>query len=275
MMRLPIRPKSLCSCFFILILIFTSVHLLSQPSETEVYNFIKKASSAQWERYHASGGRLPFNGPDTDKRGFVRYVNGAVLENGKKFATSVLQTHPEWKKNGRIHGYYPGVKIPPNARFEATVGFLKGAQGTDGVTFEVMVYDPAMKGGYVVLKRKAVYNGRMNRLRADLSKYANKTRTIILQVSAGNSSSKDWAVWSEAKIVAKPVIATVAKTAARKQAAVRKTARTKAAIQPGKYQLAKMKAVQLRPVGTPPPKQDITYLGPVEVEEPIVLSEHI
>lgn len=270
-----LRTKSLFIYVFIFALIFVSAPYLSQSSETEVYNFIKKAPYAKWERNNTSAGRLPFNGPNTDKRGYVRYLNGAVLENGKKYTTSVLQTHPEWKKNGRIHGYYEGVKIPPNAKFKAKVGFVKGAKGTDGVTLEVVVYDPARKGGKVVVKKKVIYNNRLDQLTADLSSYANKTQTIILQVSAGNSSAKDGVVWSEAKIVATPVIATMARATAQTPDTVQKTAKMQAVIQPGKYKLAKMKAVQLRPVGTPPPKHDVTYLGPIEVEEPIVLSEHI
>lgn len=272
--------KGLFICFFVFVLIFGMATLMSQAADTEVYNFIKKASTAKWERFHTAAGRLPFNGPNTDQRGFVRYLNGAVLEDGKKYTLSVLQTHPEWKRNGRIHGYYEGVKIPPNAKFEATVGFVKGAQGTDGVTFEVVVYDPAAKGGRVALKHKAVYDGKMTKITASLKPYANKTQTIILQVSAGNSSSKDWAVWSQARIVAPPLMATAKAAAAIKstsktKARVKTTPKAQAAIKPGMLNLTKMRAVQLRPVGTPPPKHDVTYLGPVQLEEPIALSEHI
>ena len=156
-----LRTKSLFIYVFIFALIFVSAPYLSQSSETKVYNFIKKAPSAKWERNNTSAGRLPFNGPNTDKRGYVRYLKGTVLENGKKYTTSVLQTHPEWKKNGRIHGYYEGVKIPPNAKFKAKVGFVKGAKGTDGVTLEVVVYDPARKGGKVVVKKKVIYNNKL------------------------------------------------------------------------------------------------------------------
>ena len=80
MIRQSFRTKSLFACLFIFTLVFASAHVWGQVSEVEVYNFIKKARTAKWERYHASGGQLPFNGPNTDKRGYVRYLNGAVLE---------------------------------------------------------------------------------------------------------------------------------------------------------------------------------------------------
>ena len=85
-------------------------------------------------------------------------MSGAILEDGKRYAKSTLQTHPEWKRNGRIHGHYAGVKIPPNSKFVGKVGFLKGATGTDGVTVEVVIYNPATKGGRVVAKKKVIYN---------------------------------------------------------------------------------------------------------------------
>lgn len=276
-----ISKKSFVAFLCVIAISFSFVApLTGQVASSEVYNFIKMASSARWERTGTAAGRLPFNGRNNDNRGFVRILSGAILEDGKRYAKSTLQTHPEWKRNGRIHGHYAGVKIPPNSKFVGKVGFLKGATGTDGVTVEVVIYNPATKGGRVVAKKKVIYNGKIDTITADLKPYANKTQTVILQVSAGNSAAKDWAVWSEARIVATPVIATAKvatqmKTTTQARAAVKTTPKTKATIQPGTLKLMKMRPLRLKPIGTPPPKHDVTYLGPVEVEEPIALSEHI
>jgi hypothetical protein len=280
------KPTSICKKSFIAYLCAIAMSfsfvspLTAQLAGSEVYDFVKMASSAKWERTATAAGRLPFNGRNTDKRGYVRILNGAILEDGKKYAKPVLQTHPEWKRNGRIHGHYAGVKIPPNSKFVGKVGFIRGATGTDGVTVEVVIYNPATRGGKVVAKRKVVYNGKIDTITADLKPYANKTQTVILQVSAGNSSAKDWAVWSEARILATPVIATAKvatpmKTTTQARATVKTTPKAQATIQPGTLKLMKMRPLRLKPIGTPPPKHDITDLGPVAVEEPIALSEHI
>jgi len=256
------------------------VHLPGQVASNEAYNFIKKASSATWVNKPLPIGKTPtservsFNDRKNDKKGFVRYVNNAVLEDGQKYALSVLQTHPEWKNGGVIIGYYPNVDIPANAKFSAKVGFLNGATASDGVIFEVSVYDIAARGGRRLIRHQAKHDGKLDEISADLKSYSGKKLRIELKVYAGNSSAQDWAVWQEASIVTAPMLA-----AAKVSTAIKATPKDRAQVQktptikPGMRQ--KMPKLTLRPVGTPPPKHDITYLGPVEVEEPIALSEHI
>lgn len=62
-------------------------------------------------------------------------VGPRELEDGRM--ERVLFTHPMWADRGSITGRFPAVRVPAAARFEADVGFVNGAAGTDGVTFQV------------------------------------------------------------------------------------------------------------------------------------------
>lgn len=259
------------------------INLSGQVSTKEVYDLIKEARSATWVNKPLPLNVVPtvtkvrFSDLRNDKKGSVRYVNNAELEDGNKYSRNILQTHPEWKKGGLIIGYFHNVNIPANAKFSAKVGFRKEATGSDGVTFEVSVYNLATKRGRRLIQYYAKYDSKMDVITADLKSYANQKLRIELRVHAGNSSTKDWAVWEKASIVTTPVIATakVARNITQARATVKTTPKAQATIQPGKLNLMKMRPLRLKPIGTPPPKHDVIYLGPIEVEEPIALSEHI
>jgi len=273
------------SCVFLfmgVLFLALLVHLPGQVSSKEVYDLIKEARSATWVNKPLPLNVIPtatkvrFNDLRNDKKGSVRYVNNAALEDGNKYSRNILQTHPEWKKGGLIIGYFHNVNIPANAKFSAKVGFRKEATGSDGATFEVSVYNIATKRGRRLIQYHAKYDGKMNEISADLKPYANQKLRIELRVHAGNSSTRDWAVWEKASIVTTPVLATA--TVSKQAQLTRKTkAQTQktAMISPSTMKLMKMKPLIVKPVGAPPPKHDVTDLGPVAVEEPIALSEHI
>ncbi len=275
--------KTLFLFLFIGIILFAfSMHLAGQVSGNEVYNFIRVAGTATWVNKPLPLGTIPtvtklnFNDRNNDKKGFVRYVNNAVLEDGQKYPRSVLQTHPEWKNGGLVIGYFHDVDIPANAKFSAKVGFLQGAKASDGATFEVSVYNIATKRGQRLIQYHAKYDGKLDEITADLKPYAGQKLRIELRVNAGSSSAQDWAVWQQAGVVATPMLATAKvrapiKTTAKAQVQTQKTA----VVKPGTLKLMKMSPLVVRPIGAPPPKYDVTDLGPVAVEEPIALSEHI
>lgn len=266
-------------CFLILIAGF----LFSSPSaENGPFDFIKNARSALWVNQPLPRGETPttskirFRDMNNDKKGFVRYVNNAVLENGKTYQKSVLHTHPEWKSGGMLIGYYHNVNVPANARFSAKVGFLKDAEATDGVTFQVYVYDMQAGGGERLISHQAEYDGKLDEISADLKNYAGKTVRFELRLLAGPSSSQDWAVWQKADVTAVPVISGVAAGKVMKPGLKsRPQKQQQMVINPGLLQKITMKPFKVRPLDTPPPQHSITSLGPVAVEEPIALSEHI
>ena len=168
---------------------------------------IMLADDARWE-----GGRLiddhnmrdqielTWNGSADDPSGFARHLNNALLENDSR--ADVLQMHPKWNAQGAIKGWFPWFEIPEGGLFRSHVGFLNGAEGTDGVQFQVWVHYHV--GGQTIWSRAAnlhkTYDGRMIQLDADLSFLAGRRAGIELRVDAGNSSGKDWAVWQAPRV---------------------------------------------------------------------------
>lgn len=164
------------------------------------YDFISKAPTASWG---SGAGSLPFPGSDSDNRGFALYRDKAQLEDGSTRAR-VLETHPQWVSNGWIMGVYPQLTIPSDAELKITVGFLQGATGGDGVTFEIQFEEfqglKVAPKKYSVLSCGATYDGKLDSISKDLNYLAGKTGNFILYVNAGQNSGQDWAVWAEAKI---------------------------------------------------------------------------
>lgn len=137
---------------------------------------------------------------DNDFAGFAGVADYA-LEDGS--TRPALQTHPMWIDQGTVGGRFPWVALPPNAVFEAEVGFLAGAVNSDGVIFQVYEshYDA---NGAVVRTQIALfgkqYDGRPAPLRVDLSHLAGKIVSLELRVDAGATSMQDWAVWIAPRI---------------------------------------------------------------------------
>lgn len=244
-------------------------------SSAVVFDFVAKAPEAKWYRSLSPAGEIPWNGPDSDSRGFARHLTDAALENGKTFAL-VLETHPEWKNGGAIYGVYSNVAVPAGAKFTALVGFLKGAAATDGATFQVHVFDQATGALTLLASKAAKADGVLDELAADLGPYAGKTVTFRLQVGAGPTATQDWAVWASAGIAADVALVTAKPVAVAKTAGVAKIP----AQQPGlaavqKFQPAVIKRIPLTPIGALPPKHNIEDVGPLPIEEPLTLLNRV
>jgi hypothetical protein len=177
---------------------------LKRTVRIQSYDFYTNASKATWRSVNAfkptNKGNvpltLPFPGQSNDKRGFVRILSKGTLNPGTA-AVNLLQTHPRWVSNGWIMGEYPAMVLGENVRFKSVVGFLKGANNSDGAIFEVLINENGKL--FKVLSRK-VSNKRHVSLDADLSKWAGKKVQIVLKVKAGNNSSQDWAVWVKPRL---------------------------------------------------------------------------
>ncbi|MBS7613246.1 PEGA domain-containing protein [Candidatus Bathyarchaeota archaeon] len=110
-----------------------------------------------------------------------------------------METHPQWINDGYILGRYPKQTVPKNVQLRVNIGFLYGAVGTDGATFQVLFMDEK-ENMYSILNYKATYDSQLNLIIKDLAFLAGKTGYFILRVDAGKSSGQDWAVWAEARI---------------------------------------------------------------------------
>lgn len=262
--------------FSLLIFIMAGLFLaaFSTLSAAVAYDFIRKAPEARWMRAISAQGELPWNGPENDSRGFVRHLGNVSLEGGQTFAL-VIETHPEWKSGGMIYGIYANVPVPANARFSALVGFLKNATATDGVTFEVYVFDKAAGSTKRIASKIARADGVLDEFSADLGAYAGKTVNFRLQVAAGETSREDWAVWASAAVTQEGGRA--------QQMAVNTRAIEAAKLpmqQPNfagirKFRPAIIDRIPLTPIGAAPAKHKIEDIGPLSIEEPLTLLNRI
>jgi hypothetical protein len=144
---------------------------------------------------------LPWNGQSNDKRGFIKLINQVRCED-KKYH-KVLEMHPKWVNKGTIKAWLPWIKLGKNPMFKAQVGFINGANHTDGVNFQV--WEHHMHNGKevwnMILNLHKKYTGKLINIEADLSHLSNSQVKIELRVDAGKSSGQDWAIWVNPKIV--------------------------------------------------------------------------
>jgi hypothetical protein len=157
-------------------------------------DLIQTANKAKWT--NDRGESLAVPGRQGDPKGLVRVLSGR-LEDGQKYS-DVLQTHPRWVPNGWIEGRYR-LTILPGTTFEAIVGFLDGADGSDGVVFEV-AWEEGQKD-FLLKNLKKSYSKSLESLRVGLEQLAGHSGFLIMRVRAGKSSGQDWAVWASAKLV--------------------------------------------------------------------------
>jgi hypothetical protein len=160
------------------------------------YDFVSNASRAHWSN---GSQKLIFPGSRNDNNGFVYYGSYERLETGD-ISRSFLETHPKWESQGIIQGKYGPFKIPNNLNIRCQVGFLEGAQGTDGVVFRIDFVDKS--GNKIELYKQVTnYDKKMDDSIVNLEPVAGKRGYIILSVDALESAGRDWAVWNIAKVV--------------------------------------------------------------------------
>ena len=203
------------SLFIIFLLCVFSLSVFAQEID-----LIDRAPQAKWGT--TAGDTLAF-GADGRERGTARYEHDGVLEDGKQHKR-VLYTHPQWKKYGNILGTISNISIPKEGgKLIFAGGFLQGAQASDGVIFSVHFSPSAdsteapqkvrikrrvpmdqrmgISSGRVLGTFEAKYDGKIDRVEADLSEVAGLTGDIVLAIQALDTSDADWAVWTMAKLV--------------------------------------------------------------------------
>jgi len=167
--------------------------MIKTQNRVSSYNFYANARSAKWK---SAAGVLPYPGSGNDRKGFVRNIPKGMLNSGNA-AVSLLQTHPEWKHNGWITGQFPMMILGNKIHFKSVVGFLKGANHTDGATFQVYVKE---NNKFYRAASHRVSSKKYISIDADLSRWAGKKIQIVLRVLAGNNSKHDWAVWVKPRL---------------------------------------------------------------------------
>jgi len=171
----------------------TTTKVRQRSHEVSSYDFYKNAKSAVWR---SSAGALSFPGSGNDPKGFVRLIPAGKLNSGHA-AQNLLQTHPQWKENGWIGARFPLMILGENLRFKSIVGFLQGANNTDGATFQVYVREN--NKSYRVASHR-VSSKKYVAIDVDLSRWSGKKVQIGLRVRAGKTSVHDWAVWVKPRL---------------------------------------------------------------------------
>lgn len=164
-----------------------------------VLDLVEAAPTAKWDNF-VVGVVLPFPGNDNDNRGFTTYKYNVKMEDGNSYVR-VLETHPQWVDEGSITGWYGPLTIPAGSKFVAKVGFLDGAQGTDGVEFRLAFRESSTLKETMLVDVPAKYDGKLTDIDTSLDAIAGKTGQILLIVVAAGTSNRDWAAWTEAKII--------------------------------------------------------------------------
>jgi len=159
-----------------------------------------KAPTAKWTDSWAVVG---FAGDPANPRGFARYVDNAVLEDGQAHGR-VLEAHPASHKRAILVGRYAGVTIPQTgAELQAGIGFLKDAVAPDGIYFEVRGEFDAYHG--LRLRREYLERGDghvVADFTQDLSRFRGLTGTVVLSVAVGDRDSvQPGAVWVAPRLV--------------------------------------------------------------------------
>lgn len=148
---------------------------------------------AQWSNGNVW---LSFPGEQDDERGFACYRENVLLEDDNVYA-KVLETHPEWRNtHGLIYGLFKIKNLPPKATFRTRVGFLKGAENSDGVEFKVY----ARKDPRFYAAKRSYHDGSLDDLAIYLDRYKGEDIELVLQVHVVSSSAQDWAVWVDPRI---------------------------------------------------------------------------
>ncbi len=172
---------------------FTTSPTLPPPAML-LLDFYERAPDAYW--YNGHSVHLPFPGANNDHRGFARYADGLLLEDGHTYPR-VLETHPEWEDDGKIMGRYPAVTLAPNAHFRAKIGFIALADGSCGAGEVEFKLGMRIDGNptHTLATWHKDCTGALQSVDVDLSAYAGHSAVFYLRVDAAGSSAQDWAVW--------------------------------------------------------------------------------
>ncbi len=162
-----------------------------------VYDFIAKASSANWV---SSGGgsevNITFGGADDDPNGVAKLKENIKLEDGSA-AGKTLITGPKHNDDGKISGTFSEYTVQEGDHFKAKLGFLENCDGAH-VIYQLWYEDP---GGKQMIKEwSKSCDGHLLYVDVDLANLKAKKVKFILVVLADGSPSADLAIWGSARI---------------------------------------------------------------------------
>ncbi|MCD6150241.1 MAG: hypothetical protein J7J70_01090 [Deltaproteobacteria bacterium] len=153
-----------------------------------IYSLYENSMQATWR---SGSGSLNFSSSEDNPDGFVGKTDYGYINPGVR-AVSMLETRPQMTSHGWVEGLYPEILLPENVHLRSYIGFKKGADASDGVTFHIFVHEGNTYSQVAVQK---LFPRQYKKVDINLSPWAGKKIQLILKVSAGNHSKSDLAVW--------------------------------------------------------------------------------
>ncbi len=179
--------------------------VVSNPSETTLYDFVANAAQAKWSSKEVVYGVLsaPINADlvITAPLGIV-VAGSAELRGGQVSEKAVLLTHPHQQLGFTDGVYQINIPLQPTDRLIAVLGFPKVASlNSDGVTFEI-IFTPASGRERVLLSKLVKYRESPVSETLPLTGVeAGQTGTFTLRVLGGENLDYDWALWIDLRLV--------------------------------------------------------------------------
>lgn len=158
------------------------------PEKPWSYSLYEHAGQAIWK---TGAGSLTFSGPPDNPDGFVAKTHYGYLNPGVR-AVLMLETRPQMISQGWIEGLYPEMTLPENVHLRSYIGFNKGADASDGVTFYVFIH---AGNTYSKVAVEKLFPRQYKKIDIDLTPWAGKKVQLILKITAGNNSQADMAIW--------------------------------------------------------------------------------
>jgi hypothetical protein len=166
------------------------------PTPLLVSDLAASACDAQWQ---ANDGILGCPGADSDPRGAVLPISGAILEGGTSITQPALLTMPSSAEDGFILGLYPQYQVQPGDRLQAVVGCEQEATACS-VLFRVSYLD-AGGAAHDLWTLGEFHDGHAFDLDLDLSELTGQPVRFVLSVNDLGSSVDDRALWVAPRIV--------------------------------------------------------------------------
>jgi hypothetical protein len=163
-----------------------------------IYDFVSNPPQT-W-----SNSKIPFTWGSIDATNGAAYYSTGQLENSKTYIKRIF-VHPD-NIIGAAEHYVDGlysVTIPNtygSVKLIARVGLANDAAGSDGMGFAVIA-NPSPGVYETVCYTETTYDGRLEFLTADISKYKGQTLNFGLRAVSLNTTTSDNGVWVEAQII--------------------------------------------------------------------------
>lgn len=178
------------------------------PTAPVVIDLFSLASVATWR---TNAGDIPFNG-GIGPQGHAREAFNTPLQNGVVYGRRLLYTHPSWRNDGFVEGYFPVTLPNAPSVFRAELGFHEDRTVTqNGASFSIRFIDAAGTSTNILMNGQLTRNPAMgvkgvenNPVLAPAiplpASLQGRTGQLVLRVDAGGSPNEDWVHWTMARI---------------------------------------------------------------------------